>query len=252
MYWEVAPDGETLTDTEFDKEAWLSMLMLEWGSCGQVAIDHTADGMARVVGTAFYAPPRSVPRAGHFPTAPVSPDAVLLTWVGTAPGAENRVKEELVTAVCTDLVRRGVRAVEAFGLLTPVGMTTESVVAQLNCGPCGCETVPLTDADFLEGMGFETVAPHHRFRGCGWNCPRAWAGRPVWSTRWSSSSPRVPPKRPSGTRWRARETLRHPWVRPGARRSASARSRRSPRARAARRMCRCQWVGRSPPAGTGA
>lgn len=176
VYWEVAPDGETLTDTEFDKEAWLSMLMLEWGSCGQVAIDHTADGMARVVGTAFYAPPRSVPRAGHFPTAPVSPDAVLLTWVGTAPGAENRVKEELVTAVCTDLVRRGVRAVEAFGLLTPVGMTTESVVAQLNCGPCGCETVPLTDADFLEGMGFETVAPHHRFprlrlelsEGLGW------------------------------------------------------------------------------------
>lgn len=176
VYWEVAPDGETLTDTEFDKEAWLSMLMLEWGSCGQVAIDHAVDGSARVVGVAFYAPPRSVPRSSHFPTAPVSPDAVLLTWVGSEPGMDVRVKEELVTAVCTDLVRRGVRAVEAFALLTPVGMVTEDVVAQLDCGPCGCKTLPLTDADFLEQMGFETVAPHHRYprlrlelsEGLGW------------------------------------------------------------------------------------
>ncbi|MGZ9829567.1 acetyltransferase [Tsukamurella ocularis] len=176
VYWEVAPDGESLTDTEFDKEAWLSMLMLEWGSCGQVAIDHANDGTERVVGVAFYAPPRSVPRVSDFPTAPVSPDAVLLTWVGSEPGADVRVTEELVTAVCTDLVRRGVRAVEAFALLTPVGMTTEDVVAQIDCGPCGCKTPPLTDADFLELMGFETVAPHHRFprlrlelsEGLGW------------------------------------------------------------------------------------
>lgn len=176
VYWEVAPDGETLTDTEFDKEAWLSMLMLEWGSCGQVAFDHAADGSTRVAGVALYAPPRSVPRATHFPTAPVSADAVLLTWVGVEPGMDEHIKDELATAVCTDLVRRGVRAVEAFGLLTPVGQTTESVVAQLDCGPCGCEDVPLIDADFLESMGFETVAPHHRFprlrlelsEGLGW------------------------------------------------------------------------------------
>ena len=94
VYWEVAPDGETLTDTEFDKEAWLSMLMLEWGSCGQVAIDHAVDGSTRVVGVAFYAPPRSPytdllcralpaptvtrPRAAPAPkwtTAPASPPA---------------------------------------------------------------------------------------------------------------------------------------------------------------------------------
>ncbi|MDP0399617.1 acetyltransferase [Tsukamurella strandjordii] len=176
VYWEVAPGAATLTDTAFDKEAWLSMLMLEWGSCGQIAIDHRPDGSSRLVGVAFYAPPRTVPRAATFPTAPVSPDAVLLTWVGAEPGVEDRVREELLTAVCTDLVRRGVRAVEAFGLLTPVGQTTESVVAQIDCGPCGCDTVPLTDADFLERMGFETVAPHHRYprlrlelsEGLGW------------------------------------------------------------------------------------
>jgi hypothetical protein len=176
VYWEVDPTAATLSDTEFDKEAWLSMLMLEWGSCGQVAINHLHDGGSRFVGAAFYAPPRTVPRASHFPTAPVSPDAVLLTWVGSEPGVEDRVREELVTSVCTDLVRRGVRAVEAFGLLTPVGQTTESVVAQVDCGPCRCDSVPLTDVEFLERMGFETIAPHHRYprlrlelsEGLGW------------------------------------------------------------------------------------
>ena len=37
----------TLPDPEFEKEAWLSMVMLEWGSCGQVATagaDEGADG----------------------------------------------------------------------------------------------------------------------------------------------------------------------------------------------------------------
>ena len=44
VYWEVDPSdaagarsGE-LSDPEFEKEAWLSMVMLEWGSCGQLAV----------------------------------------------------------------------------------------------------------------------------------------------------------------------------------------------------------------------
>ena len=41
VFWEVDPDimgrNDHLTDPEFEKEAWLSMVMLEWGSCGQVA-----------------------------------------------------------------------------------------------------------------------------------------------------------------------------------------------------------------------
>ena len=43
VYWEVDPltvgaEGH-LSDPEFEKEAWLSMVMLEWGSCGQLAVD---------------------------------------------------------------------------------------------------------------------------------------------------------------------------------------------------------------------
>ena len=47
VYWEVDPStlraDDHLSDPEFEKEAWLSMVMLEWGSCGQMAV-HCRDG----------------------------------------------------------------------------------------------------------------------------------------------------------------------------------------------------------------
>ena len=43
---------------------------------------------APCLGYVFYAPPRAVPRAGLFPTGPVSADAVLLTSLGVEPGAD--------------------------------------------------------------------------------------------------------------------------------------------------------------------
>lgn len=178
VYWEVDPaagHGALVADPAFEKEAWLSMVMLQWGPCGQLVLAHH-DGLPRVVGAALYAPPSTVPRASVFPTGPVSPDAVLLTWAGVDPGIDGAVLEDLITAVCTDLIRRGVRAVEVFGLLTPVGQRTEDVRAQVDRSPCGCPSVPLIDAGLLEAVGFETVAPHHRFprlrlelsEGLGW------------------------------------------------------------------------------------
>ena len=98
VFWEVDPStlqGEDhLADPEFEKEAWLSMVMLEWGSCGQLAVecgpgdDSVVSDDAHCLGYAFYAPPRAVPRAALFPTAPVSADAVLLTTLGVDAGAE--------------------------------------------------------------------------------------------------------------------------------------------------------------------
>ena len=99
--------------SEFDKEAWISGLLLEWGTCGQLAIESTT---GRVVGTAFYAPPGRVPRSHYFPTSPVSADAVLLTAIRTEPGFEDSAPG-LLDAVITDLIRRGVRAIEAFGII---------------------------------------------------------------------------------------------------------------------------------------
>src|ERR1700704_4915923 len=87
VFWEVDPStlpGEDhLADPEFEKEAWLSMVMLEGGSCGQIAVQGDPDGLstddAPCLGYTFYAPPRAVPRARLFPSGPVSADAVLLT-----------------------------------------------------------------------------------------------------------------------------------------------------------------------------
>ncbi len=62
-----------------EKHAWLSQVLREWGSCGRVVL---VDDVP--VGYVVYAPASFVPGAAGFPTAPVSPDAVLLTTVHVA------------------------------------------------------------------------------------------------------------------------------------------------------------------------
>src|SRR5215475_2615133 len=99
VFWEVDPStlgtDDHLSDPEFEKEAWLSMVMLEWGSCGQIASSAQPGGRADAtdddsdapcLGYAFYAPPGAVPRARLFPSGPVSADAVLLTSLGVESG----------------------------------------------------------------------------------------------------------------------------------------------------------------------
>ena len=75
------------------------MVMLEWGACGQMAVlcpDSMGDdpvmptGDEPCLGYAFYAPPGAVPRARHFPSGPVSADAVLLTTLGVESSTAQR------------------------------------------------------------------------------------------------------------------------------------------------------------------
>jgi GNAT superfamily N-acetyltransferase len=147
VFWEVAPhlkeQAEEFGDTEFEKEAWVSSVLLEWGSCGRIIY---VDGIP--AGSAFYAPPAAVPRSLAFPTSPASADAVLMTGVEVLPefrgGGLGRV---LVQTVAKDLTRRGVKAIEAFGDNRP----DEGV----KC----C----VTPADFLLQVGFKTVRPHPRW-----------------------------------------------------------------------------------------
>lgn len=205
VFWEVDPEnlaqlsgGPTggsrdRTDfiSEFDKEAWVSMVLLEWGTCAQVATQR-ADQLApealpdrleagrslQTVGTAFYAPPGRVPRAAHFPTAPVSPDAVLLTSIRANPGMPG-VAEGLLQAVIEDLTRRGVRAIEAFGIVRAAddgGFTDADLVDAERLR--SVETCPncMIDQHFLTDAGFKIVASHHRYprlrleldEGLGW------------------------------------------------------------------------------------
>jgi hypothetical protein len=210
VYWEVDPStlraDDHLSDPEFEKEAWLSMVMLEWGSCGQIAV-HCRDGAASpasgrypeaddgdpstvhgagdepCLGYAFYAPPTAVPRARRFPTGPVSADAVLLTSLGveSGHGAED-LPRSLIAAVVGDLVRRGARALEAFGhtaevteLLDPRLMSPELRPVVEVLGDCSVDQCVL-DADLLQDAGFVVVSQHRYFprlrleleQGLGW------------------------------------------------------------------------------------
>lgn len=197
VYWEVDPptvgNDDHLSDPEFEKEAWLSMVMLEWGSCGQLAVD-CRDGDQVVdpalestddpcLGYAFYAPPRTVPRAGRFPTGPVSPDAVLLTSLGIESGHGNQdLARTLIAAVVADLVRRGVRALEAFGrspevseLSDPDRVPTDVAPVLDALGDCSVDQCVL-DTDLLLDVGFVVVSHHTYFprlrleleQGLGW------------------------------------------------------------------------------------
>jgi GNAT superfamily N-acetyltransferase len=152
VYWELAPhlkeQAEEFGQTEVEKEAWVSSVLLEWGSCGRLIYSDTLP-----VGFVLYAPPNAVPRANAFPTSPPSADAVLLTGFYVLPefrgGGLGRM---LVQSAARDLTRRGVRAIEAFGNANPEA--TDGDNTGHSC------VVP---ADFLTAVGFKTVRPHQKW-----------------------------------------------------------------------------------------
>lgn len=151
VFWELDPVSADRAcangDPGIDKEAWVSQTLLEWGSCGKIAY---VDGMS--AGFVMYAPPAYVPRANAFPTSPVSPDAVMfMTGNVVAPFAGGGIGRMLVQAMARDLIKRGIRAIEAFGD-AKFGELDEDF-------PAGC----VTPADFFLAVGFKTVRPHPRF-----------------------------------------------------------------------------------------
>jgi GNAT superfamily N-acetyltransferase len=128
-------------DQELEKEAWVSAVLLEWGTCGALAyIDDIPAGYV------LYAPAALVPRASTFPTSPVSADAALLVTAYVSPDRQRAgLGRSLVHAAAKDMLQRGFRALEAFG--------------DARWERPGC-VVP---ADYLTAVGFETVRPHHRW-----------------------------------------------------------------------------------------
>lgn len=142
LFWELDPvRRERLEDAERpgEKEAWVSAVLREWGSCGQVALVDDEQ-----VGHLLYAPAAFVPGSSAFPTAPVSPDAVQLMTAYVDPAhARGGLGRMMVQGMARDLIKHGgIRAVEAFG--DTRGRSGECVVP----------------ADFLSGVGFKTQRPH--------------------------------------------------------------------------------------------
>jgi GNAT superfamily N-acetyltransferase len=113
VFWELDPVSRARVDDPADeKEAWVSTVLREWGSCGRVALQDD-----RPVGYVLYAPPAFFRGAGAFPTAPVSADAVLLSAAYVDPSARGGgFGRMLVQGMARDLIERGgIHAVEAFG-----------------------------------------------------------------------------------------------------------------------------------------
>ncbi|GAB3220936.1 hypothetical protein GCM10027447_05910 [Glycomyces halotolerans] len=145
VFWELSPlcseAAGDLGDPALEKEAWLSQTLLEWGGCGRIAYDGEI-----VAGYVTYASPKFVPRSVEFPSGPVSPDAALLMTVFVKPQyAGTGLGRQLVQAVASDVTRRGVYAIEAFG--------------DVRGEPGAC----LVPADFYRSVGFKTVRSDPRY-----------------------------------------------------------------------------------------
>jgi GNAT superfamily N-acetyltransferase len=144
VFWELDPvRRERVEEPAAEKEAWMSTVLRDWGSCGRVVLVDD-----RPVGHVIYAPPAYFPGAGAFPTAPASSDAVLLSALYVEPGARGGgLARMLVQGMAKDLIERGgISAVEAFGDTRGPGV--------LGGGHC------LVPVDFLTSVGFKTQRAH--------------------------------------------------------------------------------------------
>lgn len=144
LFWELDPVrrarlADRPEERAAEKDAWVSEVLRDWGSCGRVALVDD-----RPVGYLVYAPEAFVPGAAGFPTAPVSPDAVLLTMAYVEPAHRGGgLGRMLVQGMARDLIERG-----GFGAVEAYGATRGRV------GRC---VVPV---DFLGSVGFKTHRPH--------------------------------------------------------------------------------------------
>ncbi|MFF0446116.1 GNAT family N-acetyltransferase [Streptomyces sp. NPDC004609] len=142
VFWELDPvSGEAAVRAgrpELEKEAWISAVLLEWGSCGRIVyVDDVPAGFV------LYAPPAYVPRSLAFPTSPVSADAVQLMTAWINPGYQGQgLGRVMVQTVAKDVLRRGFRAIEAFG------------DGRWKAPAC------VLPAEHLTAVGFKTVRPH--------------------------------------------------------------------------------------------
>ncbi|HYO40784.1 MAG TPA: GNAT family N-acetyltransferase [Nocardioidaceae bacterium] len=157
-FWELDPvrrqRAADAGELACEKEAWVSRVLLEWGSCGRVA--YVDDDPA---GYVLYAPAVHVPGADAFATAPVSEDAVLLVTAMVRPEyAGQGIGRVLMQAVVKDLVKRGgIRALEAFGdTRAPDKRAWTRSTADGSYGNC------VLPADYLLGVGFKTHRAHPR------------------------------------------------------------------------------------------
>jgi hypothetical protein len=128
--------------------------------------------------------------------------------MGVEPGQPDGLNSLLIGQVVSELVRRGVRALEAFGRTAeaaelhdaagrPGGVDPDLAQAIHALGDCSFDQC-MIDTDFLLQAGFTVVAPHRYFprlrleldKGLGWKAEvEAALERLLESTRLESAQP---------------------------------------------------------------
>ncbi|MBI8999820.1 hypothetical protein M0E87_03135 [Corynebacterium sp. CCM 9185] len=176
VFWELDPaTAAEVTATgsaNLEKEAWIHRVLVEQGGCGYNigTVEETG-----AIASVLFCDPEEASGVVQLPTAPVSPDAMLLSslFIDDRFGGTG-LEAVLVTAVILELTRRGVRAVEAFAVRGVEGIAGNSVLE----GSARDDTVPpdrddgaaevvaraadigLLRIEVLEAAGFEVVADH--------------------------------------------------------------------------------------------
>jgi len=143
VFWELGGNARRRgsDDAGLQKEAWLSSLVLEWGSAGHVI---SVDGIP--AGYSLFAPASFLEQVGMQAARPVSRDAVLLATLAVEPRFEGQgIGRVLLQSMARDLIKRKVRAVEAFADRAWTGRACHIPVG------------------FLEACGFQVVREHPRY-----------------------------------------------------------------------------------------
>lgn len=162
MYWQTnSGTHEYSRGSTFEKEAWLSGVLLQWGVCAQVA-----EEFGRPVGSVTYAPPGNVARVRAFPSGPVGSDAVLIADLHAHSefdtNARTDIRSLLLAAVVSDAAKRGVRALETFARTNKGSerLEMEFHASELHAGgPLTC----LQEDEFFLARGFEEVGKDPEF-----------------------------------------------------------------------------------------
>lgn len=165
IFWELDAEAASLVhdsgDPAFEKEAWLTTTLLNYGCCGLSLERSTA---ARAVATVLWCSRDAAPGCAQLPTAPVSEDAEVLTSLFIDPGfAGVGLEAVLLDAAIMQLVDADVPAVEAFGWRQD--FFSRADVDELLEGPVGsvlrsASEIGLMSVAVLESAGFQVVADH--------------------------------------------------------------------------------------------
>lgn len=165
IFWELDAEAASLVqdsgDPAFEKEAWLTTTLLDYGCCGLSLERSTA---ARAVATVLWCSRDAAPGCAQLPTAPVSEDAEVLTSLFIDPGfAGVGLEAVLLDAAIMQLVEADVPAVEAFGWRQD--FFSRADVDELLEGPVGsilrsASEIGLMSVAVLESAGFQVVADH--------------------------------------------------------------------------------------------